>query len=53
MEQKQSCLRDFEVQNKLGEGAFGQVYKVKRKADSKEYALKKVLRQLHRSKLDR
>lgn len=42
MEQKQSCLRDFEVVCKLGEGAFGQVYKVKRKADSKEYALKKV-----------
>ena len=29
--------------NKLGEGAFGQVFKVKRKADGKEYALKKVL----------
>jgi serine/threonine protein kinase len=42
MEQKQSCLRDFDVLCKLGEGAFGQVYKVKRKADSKEYALKKV-----------
>jgi serine/threonine protein kinase len=30
------------VVNKLGEGAFGQVYKVKRRADGKEYALKKV-----------
>ena len=28
--------------SKLGEGSFGQVYKVKRKADGKEYALKKV-----------
>lgn len=39
---KQSCLRDFDVLGKLGEGAFGQVYKVKRKVDGKEYALKKV-----------
>lgn len=39
---KQSSLRDFEVISKLGEGAFGQVFKVKRKADGKEYALKKV-----------
>jgi serine/threonine protein kinase len=46
MEQKQSGLRDFEVICKLGEGAFGQVYKVKRKADSKEYALKKVQQSL-------
>ena len=30
------------MQTKLGEGAFGQVYKVKRKADGLEYALKKV-----------
>ena len=42
MEQKLSCLRDFDVICKLGEGAFGQVYKVKRKADGKEYAIKKV-----------
>ncbi len=42
MENKQSTLADFNVQNKLGEGAFGQVYKVIRKADGKEYALKKV-----------
>lgn len=35
MEQKQSSLRDFEVQQKLGEGAFGQVFKVKRRADGK------------------
>jgi len=42
MEANQSSLKDFEVINKLGEGAFGQVFKVKRKKDSKEYALKKV-----------
>jgi len=35
MESKQSCLRDFEVLNKLGEGAFGQVYKVRRILDGK------------------
>ncbi len=40
--QKQSCLRDFDVLGKLGEGAFGQVFKVKRKVDGKEYAMKKV-----------
>lgn len=33
--EKQSCLRDFEVLSKLGQGAFGQVFKVKRKADGK------------------
>jgi len=43
MEANQSCLKDFDVLNKLGEGAFGQVFRVKRKKDSKEYALKKVL----------
>jgi NIMA (never in mitosis gene a)-related kinase len=37
-----SNLRDFEVQSKLGEGAFGQVFRVRRLADGKEYALKKV-----------
>ena len=42
MEAVQSCLKDFDVLNKLGEGAFGQVFKVKRKKDGKEYALKKV-----------
>ena len=31
----QSSLRDFDVINKLGEGAFGQVFKVKRKKDGK------------------
>ena len=42
MEQKLSCLRDFDVLSKLGQGAFGQVFKVKRKADGKQYAMKKV-----------
>lgn len=42
MEGKQSNLKDFEVISPLGEGAFGQVFKVKRKADGQIYALKKV-----------
>ena len=33
--QSGSCLRHFEVLGKLGEGAFGQVFKVKRKVDGK------------------
>ena len=40
--EKKSSISDFEVLNKLGEGAFGQVFKVKRKADGNIYALKKV-----------
>lgn len=35
-------LRDFEELQKLGEGAFSQVYRVRRKADNEIYALKKV-----------
>lgn len=42
MEVKQSSAKDFEMLNKLGEGAFGVVWKVKRKEDGKEYAMKKV-----------
>lgn len=42
MESKESQLRDFEVISKIGEGAFGQVFRVKRKSDKLEYALKKV-----------
>ena len=42
MQNKQSTLSDFQILNKLGEGAFGQVFKVKRNLDGKEYALKKV-----------
>ncbi len=40
---KISSMRDFEILTKLGEGAFGVVFKVRRKADGKEYAMKKVL----------
>lgn len=32
---KSSGLKDFDIMNKLGEGAFGQVFKAKRKADGK------------------
>jgi NIMA (never in mitosis gene a)-related kinase len=35
-------MKDFQVLNKLGEGAFSIVYKAKRLSDEKEYALKKV-----------
>jgi NIMA (never in mitosis gene a)-related kinase len=35
-------LKDFEIIKKLGEGAFGQVYQVRRKIDQSIYALKKV-----------
>lgn len=42
MLKEHSSLSDFEVLSKLGEGAFGQVYRVRRKLDSKEYAMKKV-----------
>lgn len=43
MDQKQSSAKDFEMLMKLGEGAFGVVWKVKRKEDGKEYAMKKVV----------
>lgn len=33
---------DFEVQHKLGEGTFGQVYKVKRIEDNQLYVIKRV-----------
>jgi NIMA (never in mitosis gene a)-related kinase len=32
----------FEILDKLGDGAYSVVYKVKRKEDKKTYALKKV-----------
>lgn len=35
-------MDDFEVLNLLGEGSFSSVYKVLRKADGQEYAMKKV-----------
>lgn len=36
-------LKDFEQLNKIGEGAYSQVYKVLRKSDQCIYALKKVI----------
>ena len=38
----QMSLAGFQILNKLGEGAYSSVYKVKRLNDSKIYALKKV-----------
>ncbi|CAK69897.1 unnamed protein product (macronuclear) [Paramecium tetraurelia] len=38
----ESKLQNFEILNKLGSGAYSQVYKVQRKSDGKLYALKKV-----------
>jgi serine/threonine protein kinase len=35
-------MKDFEVLSKLGEGSFGVVFRVRRKADGQEYAMKKV-----------
>ena len=35
-------LNDFNVQSKLGEGAYSSVHKVKRISDGQIYALKKV-----------
>ena len=35
-------LHDFEELQKLGEGAFSQVFRVRRRADGETYALKKV-----------
>jgi serine/threonine protein kinase len=35
-------LKGFEIIKKIGEGAFGQVYQVRRKLDNEIYALKKV-----------
>jgi NIMA (never in mitosis gene a)-related kinase len=35
-------MKNFEIINKLGNGAYSEVFKVRRKADSKIYALKKV-----------
>jgi len=37
-----TMMSDFTILNKLGSGAFSEVYKVTRKSDGKEYALKKV-----------
>ena len=37
---KDSKLSDFDIIKKVGEGAFGKVYKVKRKSDQQIYAMK-------------
>lgn len=44
-------MKDFDMMAKLGEGSFGQVYRVRRKADGKEYAMKKVFPSPLRSRL--
>ncbi|OMJ86211.1 hypothetical protein SteCoe_12351 [Stentor coeruleus] len=36
-------LKDFEILNKIGEGAYSKVYRVKRTSDQEIYAMKKVL----------
>jgi len=35
-------LKDFIILEKIGEGSYSSVNKVKKKSDGKEYALKKV-----------
>lgn len=35
-------MNDYTLMSKLGEGAFSVVYKVKRKEDGQEYAMKKM-----------
>ncbi len=39
---QQKFMNQYEIISKIGEGAFASVYKVKRKADSKLYALKRI-----------
>ena len=38
-----SKMQDFIMGERIGKGSFSQVFKVKRKSDATEYALKKVL----------
>lgn len=40
-------MNQFQIIRKLGEGAFSNVYKVKRIADGQEYALKQVNSKIH------
>lgn len=37
-----SSTKDFDINYKLGEGTFSTVYKVRRKTDNQEYAMKKI-----------
>lgn len=37
-----SGLKEYDILNLVGEGAFASVFRVKRKSDSKEYALKRI-----------
>ena len=39
---KNNRINDFQIEHKLGSGAFSEVFKVKRKSDKELYALKKV-----------
>jgi len=39
---KKTTLDDFEVIKKIGDGAYSQVFKVRRKVDGVFYALKRV-----------
>ena len=42
MHYKRTCVRDFQILSKLGDGAYSSVYKVRRLEDGCIYALKKV-----------
>ncbi len=42
MNKKHSTLKDFQILSRLGEGSFGEVFKVKRIEDWEIYAMKKV-----------
>jgi len=42
IEQKMSSIQNFLTLKKLGEGSFSEVYRVTRKSDGAEYAMKKV-----------
>lgn len=46
-------MKDFTVLAQLGEGSFGEVVKVRRHSDNKEYALKKVQRRTTQMKINR
>ncbi|CAG9334660.1 unnamed protein product [Blepharisma stoltei] len=39
---RKSCSKDYEILNKLGQGSFGTVYKVRRKSDRSIYVMKSI-----------